>query len=363
MLHHRHVFLSALSRRCLSGKACVLIKKNFSWAQYTNFLFCMAEFPAQSLSLGFQCNVSCCQLPWAGWRPHCVDVLSKMTVLIVAICRHSRTPSPKTNFSRCSVLGTFTSIPEHHSVSNNAHVFDWSNFPHPSENASTFGLNLSAKLTQAVCGRPCSKVLVAQVVGFLRDVHHYTIERALCLLQILPSRQLFQSMLHQEFPGGCRLRSVHFLLTSYLQPLMLVLRGRLQQVARDKLASSETLGVRTIESNSLRLSRSFHFLSKMITISVKPTDVTGRTYELHYQILRCCSCGSPCFLPSHFSSPFWKLLHLFKIGCFCTRYTSVTCLASSFHFPPGLSVYFSNFQVFYEPGPVYMKHLDLNLLK
>ena len=127
-------------------------------------------------------------------------------------------------------LGTFTSIPEHHSVSNNAHVFDWSNFPHPSENASTFGLNWSAKLTQAVCGRPCSKVLVAQVVGFLRDLHHYTIERALCLLQILPSRQLFQSMLHQEFPGGCRLRSVHFLLTSYLQPLMLVLRGRLQQV-------------------------------------------------------------------------------------------------------------------------------------
>ena len=33
-----------------------------------------------------------------------------------------------------------------------------------------------------------------------------------------------------------------------------------------------------------------------------------------------------------FNSAFWKLIHPFRIGCFCTRYASVTCFASSSHF-------------------------------
>ena len=56
--------------------------------------------------------------------------------------------------------------------------------------------------------------------------------------------------------------------------------------ARDKLAGSETLGVRTIEAESWRGDRPVS-LSKMVTNSVMRTDVIGWTCELHYHLLRC----------------------------------------------------------------------------
>ena len=69
------------------------------------------------------------------------------------------------------------------------------------------------------------------------------------------------------------------------------------------------------------------------------------------------------FAPSRFTIPLWKVLQPFKIGCFRAIYTSVTCFASSSHFPFGLSGYLSNFQVSSEPRPMYMKYPGLNFPK
>ena len=74
------------------------------------------------------------------------------------------------------------------------------------------------------------------------------------------------------------------------------------------------------------------------------------------------SLASKCmFSPPSFNFSFGKLVHPFKIGCFCTRDPSVTCLASSSEFPCGISGYFSKFQVSSEPGPVYKEVLRLAL--
>ena len=46
-------------------------------------------------------------------------------------------------------------------------------------------------------------------------------------------------------------------------------------------------------------------------------------------------------------------MHPLRIGYFCSRYTSVTCFASSCHFPCGIPGHFSSkFQVFSESGPI-----------
>ena len=42
--------------------------------------------------------------------------------------------------------------------------------------------------------------------------------------------------------------------------------------------------------------------------------------------------GNVCFASHSFNSPFKKLVHPFKIGCFCTKNKRVTCVANSYHF-------------------------------
>ena len=58
------------------------------------------------------------------------------------------------------------------------------------------------------------------------------------------------------------------------------------------------------------------------------------------------------FSQPRFNSPFGKFMHPFRTGCFCARYTSVTCFVSSSHFPVGSSGYLPHFQVSSEPGPI-----------
>ena len=89
-------------------------------------------------------------------------------------------------------------------------------------------------------------------------------------------------------------------------------------------------------------------LSKIITYSENDTEVVGWTDEIHHHFTDESSALKCMFAPHFFNPPFWKFLHLSRIGCFCTRYTSVTCFACSSHFPFGLSGYLIKVQRFLE---------------
>ena len=155
------------------------------------------------------------------------------------------------------------------------YFFDWPNFAcasDPSEYASTSRFCPSVNFSTEWCKthKPCLNVL-PQVSGFLHNLQHYTVERVLCLLQRSRFPQLLRSMLYQEFAGGCPVLPAHSLSTNY--PSTVDARAERCSSAnqaqsekssatgaRDKLAGSETLGVRTTEAVFCRLSESSLFL-------------------------------------------------------------------------------------------------------
>ena len=236
----------------------------------------------------------------------------------------------QTNISWFSVLRTFTTLPEHSSVEH-TDFFDWPKFApefYPSEYASAFGICLSvnisarsAELAKAVC-----------------NLQHYTVERALCLLQ------------HFAFFDNCfGWDSVwNWPEVALCCPCTAVdnqaRSGRsFVTGARDKLAGSETLGVRTNEDESWRLSRSscFIYLCKKSTHSVKHTDFHWLNFWAPWwsssetRLLRWSACfcflalvllfGSFCILSELdvFAQDIhpWLVLQvrpMFLLGCRCT---------------------------------------------
>ena len=69
MIHHHHVLLYALSRMLSSWKKmCPHYVWNFSWARNSrpNSFFKRLRFLLK-VFLGFQCDFSCCRLPWTRW--------------------------------------------------------------------------------------------------------------------------------------------------------------------------------------------------------------------------------------------------------------------------------------------------------
>ena len=128
----------------------------------------------------------------------------------------------------------------------------------------------------------------------------------------------------REFSGGCALLSVHLLLTNYLQLLMLATNWQVPRLLESE-QSKPNLG--DFQDRPVSL-------PKISTNSVKHTDVTGGTYELHYHHLRCGYCGEVRVFALSLSFSFWKHFNPFRIDCSRSRCASVTCLASSSLFPP-----------------------------
>ena len=125
---------------------------------------------------------------------------------------------------------------------------------------------------------------------------------------------------------------------------------------------SPILGVR---NNQSRFSSTFNVdltkLSKIITYSESNTEVVGWTDEIHHHCYRWIIGVEMHVL--HLLSSFLLSGNrdiLFRSGCFCTRYNSVTCFASSYNFPFGSSGYSSKLQVFSDPEPMCMTYPGSN---
>ena len=124
---------------------------------------------------------------------------------------------------------------------------------------------------------------------------------------------------------------------------------------------SETLGVRTNEAVFLWLSRSISFnFSEIIENSENNTDVAGWTDEIHHYFYRWI-----IGVEMHVWTSFLQLSSL-EIGTsvqdwmlLYTRYTrNFLCQSIQFSFSVIWKL-FSKFQVFSEPGPMYMKYPGL----
>ena len=150
--HHHQVFLNALSWMLSFGKN--MSTSNFSWARNNrpNYSLHWLKFLLK-VSTGFQCDVSCYRLPWAGWcfvvwifysklrcwLPQFVDSLN-------LVCARVQPNQPDRVFR----AGHFSH--QCHTFLVKKHVIEY---------ASTFGIcrsvNFSskgAKITQAVLGWP-----------------------------------------------------------------------------------------------------------------------------------------------------------------------------------------------------------------
>ena len=254
MLHHLHVFLKALSRMLFLGKkVCVYIIWNFSWARNKRRKF--LSLVAVTVFLGFQCDAGVL----SSLMSHCFGYSFRMTVLIVAICRqfwtlfvHAFTQTKFAGFSCLALSHQCQSI----LLSNLASGF------------LSFGVCihlwnlLVCQLSHKVCRIYPSFFSMNLSEGtapfsrFLRDLQYYTVERVLCLLSHSPSGQLQRLIFYLHRPSEC---------WCSCWEMSLCWKSILWEVvcntcSRQTGASSETLGVRTVEAKSWRLSRSSCFI-------------------------------------------------------------------------------------------------------
>ena len=190
MLHHFHVFLHACQQGCLTWLHIVW-QISWAWNNRPRSFVKWLRFLLK-VSLCSQCDTFCPRLLWAFW-----------CLIAWIFCRQFWTSSvhafTQTNIAKFSVLGTFTSMPEHPSVSKiltsalaQCCFWDW-----------FFGVDVYTwnwwvcQLLRKVCWalqRGFWLALfegIARFSSFLRNLPFYTVEGVPCLW----SRSLFRQPL------------------------------------------------------------------------------------------------------------------------------------------------------------------------
>ena len=343
LLHHLHV--------CLFGK-CVHIFWNFSWARNTrpNYFLQRLRFLLE-VFLGFQCDVSCCRFPWAGWCP-----------VVWIFFRNGgvyRCNLPTVlNFVRARVhtnqlLQIFQAGHMHIKSRTSLRVenvfLDGPTFAsEASKYVSTFGCCWSVNFSTRSAKTCPSCFLIACSEGTTEnfsDSAHFVTSQSRTNSLSLPASAFSTTASVDASSGLCRRlpsAACAWIVDKWPSTVdaraercpSANLRGRLQQVLEtiDRFRDSLSKNSRSRILATFKIV--LFYLPKIMKKSVKLADVSAWTDE----VARFCHLASVLL--------FGSFLKPFRTGCFLTRFTSVTWFASSSHFPFGSSGYLSIFQVF-----------------
>ena len=340
---------------CLFGKACVHILWNFSWGRNNRPIsFLMAEVPAQSLSWLSMWRLLL-QLALTWLTPDCLEFLSKCRCWLpqsvdgFELSSCTRSPKPTSQRFPCQALSHQCQsilLCQKYSCLWLAQ-FRLQVLSFGTCRSVNFATR-SAKPTQAVSGWPCLKVLPTFqsfcVICTITQSNELCLSCNICLFDNCIGRCLIKNL--PEDALCCLCTSCWQATFNCWCSCWEVVCNRKPSIIWEVVCNK--CWARTIEAESGRLSRSSWFTCpRWITNSIKHTDVTGWTNDLHRHLLTCGSCADVhvfafslqfSFLGAFASFHDWMFLH--KI-----HFRNLSCKFVQFF--SGLSVSFQTSNAFW----------------